>query len=73
MATQELRTAVVIKAKDRTGRAVRSTRRGVESVSRSLDTLQRRAIAVHPRSRGEHGPSTAPPSRHGSPSATSGG
>ena len=55
MATRELRTAVVIEAKDRTGRAVRSTRRGVESVSRSLDTLQRRAIAVHPRSRGEHG------------------
>ena len=36
MATQEMRTAVVIDAKDRTGRAFRDTRRGVESVSRLL-------------------------------------
>ena len=46
MATRELRTAVVIDAKDRTGRAFRDTRRGVESVSRSLDKLQRRAITL---------------------------
>ena len=46
MATQTLRTAVVIDAKDRTRPGVRSARRGVESISRSLDTLQRRAIAL---------------------------